>query len=86
MQPPQALDALGADLDLGFAQQLIGEQAAAHADLAVDAPDRQLDALRVQRLLPGQHVLIDAVDQRAVEIEEEDGLDSHQGFLLLRAV
>ena len=58
-------------LEPGLAQQHVGEQAAAHADPAMDAPDRKLDALGVERLLPGQHVLIDAVDQRAVEIEEK---------------
>ena len=28
--------------------------------------------------LPGQHVLVDAVDQRAVEIEQKDRLDAHR--------
>ncbi|ESW72925.1 hypothetical protein X772_33440 [Mesorhizobium sp. LSJC280B00] len=77
MAPPQPVDALGADLNVGFAQQLVGEQPATHADLAVDAPDRQLDILLVERLLPGQHMLVDAVDQRAVEIEQESGLHTH---------
>ena len=31
----------------------------------------ELDALRVERLLPREDVLIDAVDERAVEVEEE---------------
>src|SRR3984957_2625312 len=43
----------------------------------MDAPDGEVDALRVQGLLPGQDVLIDAVDQRSVEIEQKDGLDAH---------
>lgn len=37
----------------------------------MDTPDRELDALGVKPLLPGQHVLIHAVDQRAVEIEQK---------------
>ena len=39
-------------------------------------PHRQLDAGAVQGLLPRQHVLVDAVDQRPVEIEQE-GLGTH---------
>jgi hypothetical protein len=68
-------DAFSADFDPGLAKQLVGEQAAAHADLAMDAPDRQLDALCVERLLPGKDVLIDAVNEGAVEIKQEDRLN-----------
>jgi hypothetical protein len=39
----------------------------------MDAPDRQLDALCVERLLPGKDVLIDAVNERAVEINRKAG-------------
>jgi len=35
-------------------------------------------ASAVESLLPRQHVLIDAVDQSSVEIEQEDRLDAHQ--------
>jgi hypothetical protein len=38
-------DAFSANFDPGLAKKLIGEQASAHAYLAVDAPDRQFDAL-----------------------------------------
>ena len=58
----------------GLAQEHVGEEAAAHPDLAVDTPDRERDPLRLERLVPGQHVLIHAVDERAVEIEEKAGL------------
>jgi hypothetical protein len=34
------LDPFSADFDPGLAKQLVGEQAPAHADLAMDAPDR----------------------------------------------
>ena len=44
--------------------------------------NRQLDAFAVERFLPGQDVLIDAVDQRAVEVEEENRLDAHRPDLL----
>ena len=74
----QPFDALIADFDPGLAKKLIGKQAAAHADLAMDAPDRQLDTLRIERLLPGENMLIDAVDQRAVEIKQEDRLNTHR--------
>src|SRR5277367_2956517 len=46
----------------------------------MDAPDRQFDPLRVQRFLPREYVLIDAVDQRAVEIEQEHRLYAHRGI------
>ena len=52
----------------------IGEQSAAHANLAMDAPDRKLDAFAIERFTPGQHVLIDAIDERAIEIESEGSL------------
>ena len=57
-----------------LAQQDVRHQAAAHADLAVDAPDRERNAFAFERFLPGEHVLVDAVDERAVEIEQECGL------------
>ena len=71
MRATQPFDAIRADLAVRLAQQLIGEQAAAHADLAMDAPHRQLDAFVVERFLPREHVLVDAVDERAVEVEQE---------------
>jgi len=54
MGAPQPLDAHGVDLKAGLTQQLVGEQPAAHADLAVDAPDRKLDAFAIKRGLPGE--------------------------------
>ena len=77
MQSAQALEPVFAEVDSSFAFELVGEQAAAHADLAVDAPDREVDAFAVESLLPGQHVLVDAVDQRPIEIEQKRGLDAH---------
>jgi hypothetical protein len=69
MEAPQPFDPRGIDMVTGLAQQHAAEQAAAHPDLAMDAPNREVDPLRCQRFAPGQHVLIDGVDQRAVEIE-----------------
>jgi len=51
----------------------------------MDTPDRQFDALGIERVLPGEDVLIDAVNQRAVEIKQEDGLDAHIGALSARS-
>ena len=46
----------------------------------MNAPDRKLDAFGIERLLPGEYMLIDAVDQRAVEIEKEYRLYAHRGI------
>src|SRR5690606_26927460 len=78
----QPLDAVRLNLDPGLAQQHVREQAARHADLAVYAPDGQVDAVAAQRLAPREHMLVHAVDQRAVEIEDEGGLArGHAGSL-----
>jgi hypothetical protein len=71
MQVAEPLPALGIDVKARFAQKHVGKQAAAHADLAMNAPDRDVDPLDVKRFAPCQHVLIDTVDQRAVEVEHE---------------
>ena len=84
MRSAQTLDALLVDLDAGLAHELVGEQAAAHADLAVNAPDGEFDSFAVERFLPRQHVLVHAVDQRAVEIEQENSLDAHRRLPLAR--
>src|SRR6185312_858993 len=55
-------------------------QAAAHADLAMDAPYGQIHAFALERFFPGQHVLVDAVDQGAVEVEQESRVAAwHRG-------
>ena len=66
-------------------QQRVDEQAAAHADAAVDRPDRQLDADACERLAPGEDVLVDAVDQRAVEVEQEGRVLAGRSRLTRRA-
>ena len=85
MSLTKPLNALSADFDAGLTKQLIGEQASAHADLAMDTPDRQFDAFGIERVLPGQDMLIDAVNKRAVEIEQEDRLDAHVSALAERS-
>jgi len=67
----QPLQPVLGDVEPGLAQQDVGEEPAAHPDLAMDAPDRELDPLGFQCLVPSENVLIDAVHQRAVEVEQE---------------
>src|SRR2546429_9256905 len=43
----------------------------------MDAPDRELDADALQRFAPGEHVLVHAVHEGAVEIEEECRAGGH---------
>src|SRR3984885_1753497 len=78
MQPAQAVESVFAEIDSRLAFELVGEEAAAHADLAMDAPDGEVDAFAVESLLPRQHVLVDAVHQRPIEIEQKYGLDAHR--------
>ena len=49
----------------------VDEKTAAHADPPVNAPYRKFQARVLQRFAPGEHVLIDTVDERAIQIEEE---------------
>ncbi len=55
----------------GFAHERAREQAPAHAHLAMDPPHGDVDPHLVQRVPPGQDVLVDAVDQGAVQVEQE---------------
>jgi hypothetical protein len=57
----------------GFASEGVDEETTAHADAAVDAPDGEGHAGFLKSVAPGEDVLIDAVDEGAVEIEEEGG-------------
>ena len=71
MRALQSLDPFLVELLPGFVEQHVRQQPAAHADLSMNAPDRELDAVGFERRLPGEDVLVDAVDERAVEIEHE---------------
>jgi len=53
---------LRTDRNTAFPQEHVSEQGAAHADPAVNPPDRQLYPLLIQGLSPGEHVLVDAID------------------------
>src|ERR1700716_2419248 len=70
-------DPFSANFDPGLAKKLVGAQASAHAYLAMDAPHRQFDVLCIERLLPCKDVLINAVNERAIEIKQEDRFDTH---------
>jgi hypothetical protein len=54
----------------GLTGECVDEEAAAHAHSAVDAPHGELDPLLLQRLVPGENMLVDAVDEGAVDVEE----------------
>ena len=58
-------------IEAGFPKQRIDEQSAAHANPPVNAPDGELDSRFLQRLAPGENMLIDAVYQRAIEVKQE---------------
>ena len=62
---------LGGHRSPGLAEKGIHEEPAAHSDAAMDAPDRQLDPRLFERLSPRQDVLVDAIHECAVEIEQE---------------
>jgi hypothetical protein len=72
-------DTLWTDLKTGFPQEHVGKQAATHADPAVNAPDRQVDPLMIQSLSPSEHVLVDAIDQCPIQVEEEYGFNARHG-------
>src|SRR5262249_33634562 len=76
----QSLHQFRGDLQMRLSQKLMREQAAAHADLAVDAPHRKFYAFGIERALPGKDVLVDAIDERAVQIEQETRLDAHESL------
>ena len=71
MQAANAGHLLGRQRSAGLPQEGVDEQSAAHADATVNAPHRQLDPGRFQRFPPREHMLVDAVHQRAIEIEQE---------------
>src|SRR5438874_5884228 len=50
------------------------DQAAAHTNAAMNVPIRKMNILCFERLPPGQHVLVDAVNQRAIQIKQKRGL------------
>src|SRR5437660_836854 len=61
---------LGAQPQARFAEQGVHEQAAAHPDPPMDFPDRELHPGTTEHLVPCEHVLVHAVDQGPVEVEQ----------------
>ena len=60
-----------------FPRQALGQQAAAHPDAPVNAPHRQRDAGQLERLAPREGVLVDAVGERTIEVEQQCGTFVH---------
>jgi hypothetical protein len=54
-----------------LSQKSMSQQAPAHSDAPVNAPDRQLYSCLRQSFSPRQHVLVDAVYQSSVQIEQK---------------
>src|SRR5262245_8970565 len=66
----------------GLAGQRVDEESAAHADLPVNTPDGEMYPALLQRFAPRQHVLVNVVDERSVEVEDE-GLSSCGWILII---
>jgi hypothetical protein len=67
----EPLDLVVAELPPDLAGDGAREQPAAHADPPVDAPALERHPRLVEGLLPREDVRVDAVDERAVEVEDE---------------
>ena len=66
-----ALDFLSRYHPADFAQEGVNHQASAHADLPMDPPHRKFQSGYLHGFAPSQDMLIHAIDQRAVQIEQE---------------
>src|SRR5882762_4778142 len=66
-----------------LSQQGIHKQAPAHADTAMNPPYRKLDSAALESFPPGEHMLINTVDQRPIQIEKK-GRRLRKCFLHLR--
>ena len=73
---PQSIERLATEVHPRLSQQHVGEQPTAHADSTMNTPDREVDALRLERLAPGEDVMVDAVDERAIEIEQKSNFSA----------
>jgi hypothetical protein len=71
--PLQALHLFSRDGAARLAEERVQEEPAAHPDSSMDAPDRELDAGALEGVPPGEDVLVDAVHERPVEVEEKGG-------------
>ena len=77
----QSSQAFLGEFEAGLAQKHVGEQATAHADPAVDLPDGNIQIFFVQCLFPRQHMLVNAVDERAIEVEQEGSVGAGHSIL-----
>jgi hypothetical protein len=64
----QPIDTFGVNVNAGLAQKHVGEEATAHSDFAMDAPDCQLDTLCVECFMPSENVRVNTVNECAVQI------------------
>src|SRR6266478_1480364 len=71
MPPLEQLRFLAGQLPSDLSRHGAREEAATHADAAVDAPGVDGHSRFLERLLPSDDVLVDRVDQRPVEVEDE---------------
>jgi hypothetical protein len=77
---PQAFDPLRANLLSDLSEKHMCEKAAAHPDLAVDAPYGEIDPFGLERFVPSQYVLINAIDESAIEIKKKGSLRALHGL------
>src|SRR5436309_490982 len=54
-----------------LARQGRDQLVAAHADVAVDAPDREHDSVLPEGAIPGDRVVVVRVDERAVDVQQD---------------
>lgn len=73
MKFSEALHPASADFAVQFGEQRLQHQSTAHPDAAMNPGVRNMDAIFAQRFLPGQDVLVVAVQKRAVQIKEDGG-------------
>ena len=71
MQTYQLTGFFSRNVSLRFAKKRFDEKSPAHANSAVNAPNRQLDAGLFECFAPSEHVLVDAINQSAVQIEKK---------------
>jgi hypothetical protein len=50
-------------------KQSVDEQTSTHADLPVNAPHSETNSTGLERLAPREHMLVDAIDERSIEVE-----------------
>ena len=71
MKPLNTLSFRSIHLAPGFSNQRLHKQTATHADLPMNAPDGELNSRLLEGFPPRQHVLVDVIHKRAVQIEQE---------------